>query len=254
MFGFDSQRGQSEILGGILVFALILIGIGAVLAVGGSVMGDSTQAVAESQVQESLVELASEGDAVTRGEGETKQVDLNLNIDGESSAVQVRENAGSVHLEVGGTTVHDGPLGAVVYETEDTTIAYQGGGVWRADGEGASMVSGPSVTQRGSSPGTLTFPIVQVAGSTSLSDQTVVSQAASSQLYPSKSVGTSETVTIRIESQFATAWADYFVTTVGLDESAVSVSNGGTVVEVTYASSQRAYLHATHYRLRISDA
>jgi len=254
MLSLESNRGQNEVLGAVFVFALILLGISVVLATGGEALGGSNQAVVESQVQESLVKLASEGDAVVGGDASTKQSDLNLNLDGQTEAVQVDEDAGSIHVEVAGSTVHDSSLGAVKYENEDTTIAYQSGGVWRADGDGASMLSGPGVTERGTSSGTLTFPIVQLTGSTSLGDRTVVSRESSTKLYPSVFVEGSETVDIRIESQFATAWAEYFVSTVGLPEDDVVVSNDGTVVEIEYASSGEAYLHMTHHELRISTS
>jgi hypothetical protein len=252
MFGVDSQRGQSEVLGAVLVFALVMLGIGLVLMGGGQAINSSNQAVVEDQTREGLVDLAGEVDAITHGSGDTKQTNLNLNLEGQQNGVQVRESAGSLRLEVGGSTVYDGPLGAVVYSTGDTTIAYQGGGVWRADGDGASIVSEPGASERGGSPGTLTLPIVQVTGSTTLGGQTVLTREATNQLYPSIDVGATETVTIRIESQFAEAWAEYFVDSLGVDESAVTVS--GDTVEVEYASSGRAYLHVTHYRVSISES
>jgi hypothetical protein len=254
MYGVVSQKGQSEVLGAVLVFALVLMGISLVLVGGGQGIASSSQAVSETQTQEGLVELAGEVDAISHGSSDLSSADLNLNLDGNQNGPRVKQSDGSLEVIVGGTTIYDGSLGAVVYTAGETSIAYQGGGVWRSTGDGATIISEPGISERGSSPGTFTFPIIQVTGSTTLGDRTTVSRKATNQLYPSKSVGTSETVSIRIESEFARAWGEYFVDSVGIAESAVSVSNGGTVVEVNYATSEEAFLHLTHYRVEISDS
>ncbi|MDF9744587.1 hypothetical protein NDI89_03220 [Natrinema sp. S1CR25-10] len=57
--------------------------------------------------------------------------------------------------------LYDEQLGALLYSNDDTEIAYQGGGVWRSDGTGSTMVSAPGIEYR---EGTLTFPIVHLAG------------------------------------------------------------------------------------------
>lgn len=248
-----ATRGQSETLAALLILAIVMIGISAVLVAGGQGLDSSSQAVHVEQTQRSLVDLASNIDEITHGSSSSQSAKLDLDLGGNQGDVTVRESAGSLQITTGGTTVYDDDIGAVVYSNDDLTIAYQAGGVRRHDGEGTTMVSEPGLSDRGSAPSTLTFPIIQVTGDATLTQRAAFQKQATNSLYPSKQVATGDTINIRIESQFADAWATYFIESLDIDESDVTVSNGGTVVEAQYASSEEAYFHVTHYQVEITD-
>ncbi|MFB6198286.1 MAG: hypothetical protein ABEI52_08485, partial [Halobacteriaceae archaeon] len=117
-------------------------------------------------------------------------------------------------------------LGEVVYRNGGTTIAYQGGGVWRLDnGGGATMISPPEFHYRGA---TLTLPILNVSGSGSVAGSTtaVLSQTvAHRRIFPNSSatydtapsqeyrnpIGNG-TVNITVKSDYFRAWETYFRT------------------------------------------
>jgi len=127
--------------------------------------------------------------------------------------------------------IHEQRLGAVEYQRGDTTLAYQGGGVWRRDdGGGATMVSPPEVHNR---QATLTFPVVRVRGSGAASGRqraTVRSATRGSPIFPdldgdrtprSDQYDDSSTeyydnpvasgnMTVEIESEYCEAWREFF--------------------------------------------
>lgn len=254
MVGFGcSLRGQSEALGAVLVLAVVLIGISALVVGGGQTLSSSGQAVHVEQTQEALVELSANVESITHGSSDNQEAQVNLDTGDNQGEVRVDESAGHLTLDVGGSTVYDDSLGAVVYESGETTLAYQGGGVWRHDGDGSTMVNAPGFSERGSGPVTLTMPIIQVTGSSSLNHQMSASQQGMTELYPSIQVGVSDPINIRIESQFADAWGTYFVEKLGVDDGDVTVSGDGTVVEIEYAQSSEGFFHTTHYQVRLSD-
>jgi type II secretory pathway pseudopilin PulG len=121
--------------------------------------------------------------------------------------------------------IHNETLGAVVYESGDRTVAYQGGGVWqKGPGDGTRMISPPEFHYRAQ---TLTLPIVQVTGGGAASGSTraTVSKGAfrARPVYPNASDNfdlagkepfrnpvENGSVVVRIESEYAEAWGSYF--------------------------------------------
>lgn len=130
--------------------------------------------------------------------------------------MRVKENAGRVNITVGGSTIYDETYGAVIYENGDTEIAYQGGGVWRRQGDSSQMISPPEYHYQGL---TLTFPIVHVAGTSAASGQvsgTVSSKGDSQSIYPKSGNEfrsnplENGTVRIKIESKYCDGWQSFF--------------------------------------------
>jgi hypothetical protein len=122
----------------------------------------------------------------------------------------------------GDEVIFNETLGAVVYTNDDTTIAYQGGGVWRKDVVGESrMVSPPEFHYRAA---TLTLPVVRVQNAAAGSGGTTARIEQVSQtrrVYPSTTkysvTGTkynnpvvNGTVNVTVQSQYYQGWANYF--------------------------------------------
>jgi hypothetical protein len=149
-------------------------------------------------------------------------------------------------------TIFNNSLGAVVYTNGATEIAYQGGGVWRQDDAGETlMVSPPEFHYRGA---TLTLPIVRVAsdaGDTGGATATITRTDPTRRVFPNETASTggdevgdpynvtdagyenpvtNGTVTVTVRSRYYQGWADYFrqrtdgAVTVSPDKSRVSVS------------------------------
>ncbi|RLM56881.1 hypothetical protein DVK07_20725, partial [Halorubrum sp. Atlit-26R] len=134
---------------------------------------------------------------------------------GRGAGFRVDEGAGTMRIEVeteNGTYTNETTLGAIIYERGGDEIAYQGGGVWRANADGARMVSPPEFHYRGD---TLTLPLVTVAGEGDLSDSVTISESdgGPTGLFASEDVSNpllGGNVTITVESEYAEAWGRFF--------------------------------------------
>lgn len=123
-------RGQSEVIGVVLLLAITIIGASAVVAVGSSVFADSRHAADLDRAEHAMTQLDSRASLVALGETPTQRFRLGNAGNG---GVAVAPDHGRIRLyhETGSgerTILNDRPLGAVVYRSDDTEIAYQGGG------------------------------------------------------------------------------------------------------------------------------
>jgi len=142
----------------------------------------------------------------------------------QGEAYEVSDDAGWMNVTITNmssdntTTVVNETLGEIRYETGGTTVAYQGGGVWRADRSGAStMVSPPEFHYRN---GTLTLPIISMngTGDTNLDGSLTVEQnRTAQQRYPNATLNENFTnplesgkVNVTVHSEYYRAWGSFF--------------------------------------------
>lgn len=149
----SDRRGQSEVIGVVLLLSVTMIGVTAVAASGATVLGDARIDSQVAQAGNSMSQMSSKAGLVALGQSERHAFDLGDLGDG---TVEVRENAGTIsvtHVPESGDPIplypeqpdSEQPYGAVVATVGDTEIAYQGGGVWRKDDDRSVMVSPPRV-------------------------------------------------------------------------------------------------------------
>nr|WP_139246546.1 hypothetical protein [Halogranum amylolyticum] len=234
-----------------LLLGLVIAGTTIVVALGGTAVSDAQARSDVERVSNAMTLFDSQSATVALGESAVRTARF-----GQSSGnFRVDDNAGHitiVHQNYDGSgtdeTLYDASLGSVVYETQDGgTVAYQGGGVWQTDAGGNTvMVSPPEFHFRDS---TLTLPVIRVAGSGSASgtvEATVKESIRGKAVYPA--VGTTYpnddpfanpiqegTVAIRVQSEYAEGWAEYFETrtdgtvTLSGDTAEVVLESAGTV-------------------------
>jgi hypothetical protein len=234
-------RGQSETIGYVLMIGLVVAGAGLVVAIGGAGLAD-TQASSEYQrAENSMTLFDSRAAMVALGDADSQTVRLGQ----DSGTIEVVEDAGWMrithsnftgesdsHVE----TIYNESLGKVVYERGDRRLAYQGGGVWSLDSDGAQaqMVSPPEFHYRGA---TLTLPTIRVRGDGSASGSVnlqVLPERQAEIIYPNRtsvtgnSVGApynqtastphrdytnpvrNGTVNVTVNSEYADGWETYF--------------------------------------------
>lgn len=209
--------GQSDVLGVVLLLGLVLVGTSAVVVLGGGAF-QTTQGAAEiKQAEQAMTLLDSKASLVahgssdvqrvqfTRGDGETVRVDE----DGAWLRVQVvNETTGAVQQ-----TVLNESLGTATYERNQVSIAYEGGGVWRAAGTHSSMVSPPEFHYR---QGTLTLPLILVRGASPADETFDLRQVgATTARFPNASTGRANplrggAVDVTVRSDYYEAWGAYF--------------------------------------------
>lgn len=215
--GGDVSRGVSSVVGYALIIGIVVLGVGLVVILGGTALTDIQQSASAQQAGAALSQFDAQAAQVALGGSPVQRATLGR-TDGQ---VNVRSDAGRIKLErVNGgttTTIVDTRLGAVSYDTGETTVAYQGGGVWRKGASGSTMVSPPEYHYRGA---TLTFPLIRVTGddwSGSPGTGLRIQENGSTQVFPNASTGRLnplETGFIRVTvtSEYHRGWASYFRT------------------------------------------
>jgi len=218
--GHQHQRAQTGPLAIVLVFALVLSGSVLVVTLGSSSVSQTQQTLDADRAEQTLTQFDSQTAMVALGEATTQQVVLTRTRG--AGGYTVVEDAGWMRVTVtnesdgSARTIMNVTLGAVVYETEETTVAYQGGGVWRrsADG-GTTMVSPPEFHYRDA---TLTLPLVTVTGDRSLSGPVSVTPAGSNRQYFPNATADEDwvnpldrgQVNVTVQSDFYPSWARFF--------------------------------------------
>lgn len=208
------SRGQSAVVGYILVIGLSLAVVGVVVTVGGMAITDMEQSAQASQAETAMTAFDSRAAEVALGESPRQSMRL-----GGDGQVSVDEGAGELVVEWSnnGTTeeVANETLGTVVYESGDRTIAYQGGGVWRAERNWSTMVSPPEYHYRDR---TLTFPIIKVEGDTSAAspdDRLIVRESGFEQHFPNENRSNpleGGHVQVTVTSDYHHGWKTFFET------------------------------------------
>ena len=216
----DAVRGQSEVLGVVLLLGITITGATAVVALGSTTLSDSQQRADVGKAEHAMTQLDSQASLVGHGEADSRHVavpterEATTRIDSEGGWMRLEirnETSDAVEEEVMNET-----LGTVAYENGDTTIAYQGGGVWKQSGGGSTMVSPPEFHYRasaGSDYPTLTLPLIVVEGSGSFDGDLTIERGETVQHYPNGSLPnplTEGRVAVVVRSEYYRAWAEFF--------------------------------------------
>jgi len=212
--GFD--EGQASMIGVILVFGFVITGAVSVLVLGATAIGDSQNHLGEERTEKAMTQLDSKAALVALGNTDVQQVSFGTD---RASNYEVQNKTGWMEIAIENqtsgtsTVLLNESLGAVTYEGEGTTIAYQGGGVWRtAEGNGTVVVSPPEFHFR---EGTLTLPVVNVSGSPSLGDTASIHHQKTTRKYPNATLDNenpleNHLVTVTVKSEYYRGWGQYF--------------------------------------------
>jgi hypothetical protein len=216
-------RGQSEVIGLILVFGLVIGGATTVVVLGAGAIGDSQEALSDQRAEKALTQLDSKASLVALGSSDIQSIALPSRG---SARYNIEQDAGWMNVSIdessgGDTEIFNQSLGALVYENGNTRIAYQGGGVWRSTGEGSGvMVSPPEFHYR---ERTLTLPNIAISGSDSINGRAEISHANTVKHFPDPSRSDfsnpveGDAINLTVHSEFYEAWGAYFETRTGGD-------------------------------------
>ncbi|WP_248897569.1 DUF7289 family protein [Haloplanus halobius] len=207
------RQAQSEPLAVILLVGLTLVGAGTVVVFGANAIDESATSVDVAQAEHAMTQLDSKASLVAHGSSDSQRVSLRENGRGTTS---VDNDAGRMTVRIingthGNETILNETLGAVRYDRGRTTMAYQGGGVWRSDGSGSTMVSPPEFHYR---QGTLTLPLVRVRSDGFTGRSARITQTTPVEgKYPNASRSnplTQGRVTVTVQSDYYEAWGAFF--------------------------------------------
>lgn len=226
-WSWRSHRGQSVLIGVILLFGIVAVGsIGIFLLAGQSVDGIEQQAENE-RVETAFIELNQDLETATYSSDTNT---LGTVTAGEHGDVEKRADGWmNITTPDSSTNEINIQLGSVVYEGADgQTVAYQGGGVWRGTGSETQMVSAPPIHYR---DGSVTLPVTSVSGDETLHAGRVEMSHNETTSYEELSFVNDEVVEIEITSEYYIGWKEYFIDQAG--ESVVKeVDDGDNTVVI----------------------
>ncbi|MFC4988955.1 DUF7289 family protein [Saliphagus infecundisoli] len=206
--GVSEERGQSEVLGFVLLFGIVAIGSVAILLASGATT-DGIESQAEiDRVESAFVELSTDiaTAAATSDAGGTTELDIDAS---EGTIRKVDGGNMTVSIEGKGEVANES-LGAIEYTNDDgSVVAYEGGGVWRGTGDRSMPVSGPPITY---TDGTLTLPIFNVSGGSASGSGVAVSGVNTTSNHSGLTGGVDESQNIKISvtTAYHNGWAEYF--------------------------------------------
>ncbi|PSP31918.1 hypothetical protein BRC64_08370, partial [Halobacteriales archaeon QH_10_67_22] len=211
------SRGVSNVFGLVLLFAIVIAGVGVVVTVGVTALDATRGELDTGRAEKALTQFDSRSAMVALGGTSHQGVDLaaggvGYGVDPEAGWMNV-----TAHNETADEhkTLVNATLGAVVYGSGDESIAYQGGGVWQRTESGVRMLSPPEFHFRDQ---TLTLPIITVDGDRSIGGSAEVTRAGPSTIhYPNASTDDNFTnpldsgqVNVTVHSEYYEAWGGYF--------------------------------------------
>ena len=219
MRGNERNRlpAQSEVIGVLLILGITFASIGVIFALAQPTVSDARQDVTTDRVQRDMGLLDTRLSAAGFGTSENESVRLDLG----QGRLFSESNTTFMNVTVGGDSVYNGSIGSIEYRNGETSVAYEGGGLWRRTGNGSSMVSSPGIEFDGEA---LTVPVYNVTTDLGVGGVSTVSVVGgdNTRKYPNATLGrenpTDESVKIAIEdSKYLRAWARYLGNTVGAD-------------------------------------
>lgn len=250
-----TDRAQSEVLGYVFVFTLILLSIGTVYAMGFGELQDARHAEQMTNMERGFEVLSDNLRDLSRHGAPSRSTELALGGgtlgfgDTATISVNVTDTANTSHTN--GFEVATRPL---VYEGgKGTAIAYTMGAVLRSDDGYGVMVSDPRWTltdDRVVVPYVVTYP----AGSDqSVGGDVTMLVGASRETHKLQGsfhpeAGGDARVNVTVESPRAAAWADYF------DEQGLTRIDGPDDGDVTYQLvTDVVYVPRTDVSVRFED-
>lgn len=206
-----STRAATPVLGIALLFGFTIAAALALFATGGVLIESTQSSIEDDQAQESMEDVAATVDQTVAG----PQTAGEFSFDGAGEGTpRVEEDSGQFRIIQNDTERYNEPIGALEFHHDDTTLAYQGGAVWRTDRDGdAVMIQPPNVHYNFR---TLTVPIINITGDVTAEQQTgELRLGDTTRLYPGADDDPNPlqngTVKIEIESeQYCNGWEEYF--------------------------------------------
>jgi len=213
-----TERGQSEVLGMIMLLTMVLVSSVLVALAGGALISDLQSRAQTAQATDSMAVVESKMTQTVATE-EARSLSA---IGGPGGEPVVRERGTATIAWVDGPNaslppaasscrVDVDPLGAIELEHGGNTVAYQAGGVWRRTAAGSVVESAPDV---GYEDGRLQLDIVQVGADDArnasvASVDTAATDRLATRLERAARCGGGRTMVLRIESRYHEGWYDH---------------------------------------------
>jgi len=203
------DRGVSDALAFVITFSIIIASVGLVYGVGFTSLMDIRDGQQNANAQQTFESLATGMNEIRNPGAYSRSGRVELR----GSALSV-DTGSQVKVTINGTeTVYDGPLGALLYENEQTAIGYEGGALFRRDRSSSVMNADPGIECSGGSNIAVISLVVLQQESPSISSTGTVAITGRkrnvSRVFPDNLTGSQNvtSVSVRItNSRFQEAW------------------------------------------------
>ncbi|WP_255168077.1 DUF7289 family protein [Natrononativus amylolyticus] len=200
------SRGQSAVLGIVLLIGIVAIGSIGLLVVAGEATSEIQHQSENDRVEQAFVELSTTLTTASSNDDVTHEIDLAA---GESGAI-AKEDTGWIRIESEGIEDINHTIGTIEYEGHDgTKIAYEAGGVFRETGDETRVVSGPPIHYE-STTQTFTMPVTTVTGDERLGSGDVTISKYETNVHSEARIVEDESVNVVIKSEYWRGWKNYF--------------------------------------------
>ena len=237
------ERAVSDVVGYVLVFALVTATLAAVFTIGFVGLEERQNAERVENVERAFDVLGDNIRDIQRYEDPSRATEIRLN--GGSMSLETHTELVLEYENASGTFEYQRiTMSTLTYSNGERTVAYEGGAWFRADGDRGTMRSPPRFVAE---DGQTVLPVVRLLDrgerSTVRGDETVQvgaeTRGSRTLRYPDPESGNVTEIRLRIESPYADAWRTYFETETGF--SAVSTPSNNEVV-ATVEEDQVVYL------------
>jgi type II secretory pathway pseudopilin PulG len=236
-----SESAVSEVIGFIMIFSIVILAISAIYAVGYPTIQSSKENAQFQNMEQSFMVLQSNINTVAFGQAPVRTLKTSLG----GGSLTVYPDAGWSKINISTTTGYSCKvnIGAIEYEKNGRSIAYEGGGVWEKYPAGSAItVSEPRIFVHGDNGNrTVSVSIINISSENGISSvggegaaSVVVRFKRSSSPYIN-STSSPYPVTITVTSDYADAWERYFNETIDPSMGVVEPV-GGTGVKATISA------------------
>ncbi|QLH76346.1 VWA domain-containing protein [Halosimplex rubrum] len=215
-------RGQTGIIGMVILIGLVLVGAMLVLYGGSTVIESLQQDRADTSARVVMEGADSKLATLTNSEYSARER-FSLGELERNRARLVRDGFLNVTVNENATCATNIPLSSIRYENaDDETVAYEAGGVWVGGDEGSAMQTAPDFQFRN---GSLDIAVTNMTGEVSNANNRAFYNATTSQresVRRSQQVITGtcarpNNVTVEVRSDFYEAWGQYLAAELGTE-------------------------------------
>ncbi|WP_459193388.1 vWA domain-containing protein [Halosimplex sp. J119] len=251
-------RGQSGIIGMVILIGLVLAGAVLVVATGSTAINDIQQDRADTSSQ--VLMEGVDSDLATLTSSEYSARDRFSLGDLERNDARLRRS-GSLNVTVNrnGTCATNITLSSIRYENDEgQTVAYEAGGVWTAGDGGSAMQTAPDVRYRN---GSLDVAVTNLTGDVNTDQNQAFYNASTSQRESTERsqqviTGTCarpDNVTVKVQSDFYVGWGAYLSDELGV-ETSVYDSNRTAIAYLNQSKLPRRVDDSRNHVINVSGA
>ncbi|NGM70769.1 hypothetical protein G6M89_17455 [Natronolimnobius sp. AArcel1] len=211
----NDSKGEAQLIATVLLFGFVII-FGISILFAGNMALTGIQGVSQDETATQSLENAKV-DLESLEESTATEISFS---DRTSEQTQVDADAGSMTIRTPDGKEHHTKLGAIIYDQEDSHIAYQGGGVWDYQNGNTTPVSRPNfeITTDQTGIYTIHFDTVHLQDGNHSDDDLVARSNGQTDAFKDIPNQVRDgTTTIEVDSKYYEGWGELFEDTGVLD-------------------------------------